>query len=341
MRAVSALAIVAACAAVLPAADAETYPNVDVYRADAGGRLTDLTPSPALDTSPSPSPDGSRIAFVSSRSGSPEIYVMRAAGGAAVRLTTSPFDDQMVAWNDAGKTSIAWSADGKRIAFDVQNTTYPPTCQKNCVVWSVYLINSDGTGLHSVATEARSPAWSRDGRLAYEDTVTPYGEALRVAIDRLDGSRVLVAAFNPDASVGPSWSPRRNELVYQANHAIYSVGAIGQNRHRLSRGAQPTWSPDGSAIAFVRDGAVYRVARTGVAIKRLTPGRRAAALPAWSPDGRRIAFLGGGGRQTILLADASRLAYPGTLRGPPAGTFDTGPEWARRGGALLFALHPR
>ena len=82
---------------------------------------------------------------------------MSASGGAPVRLTTSPFEDQTVAWNDAGKTSIAWSPDGKRIAFDVQNATFPPTCQTNCVTWSVYIVNADGTGLHSIAIEARAP----------------------------------------------------------------------------------------------------------------------------------------------------------------------------------------
>ncbi len=140
MKAALALAVVTACATAVAGASAETYPNVDVYRVDARGYLTDLTSNPALDTSPSPSPDGSRIAFVSSRSGSPEIYAMSASGGAPVRLTTSPFEDQTVAWNDAGKTSIAWSPDGKRIAFDVQNATFPPTCQTNCVTWSVYIV---------------------------------------------------------------------------------------------------------------------------------------------------------------------------------------------------------
>ena len=124
---------------------------------NARGRVTNLTSNPALDTSPSPSPDGTRIAFVSSRDGQPDVYVMPAAGGRATRLTTSPFDDENVAWNDAGTTSIAWSPDSKRLAFDVQNATFPPTCQTNCVSWSVYLINADGTGLHSIATEARAP----------------------------------------------------------------------------------------------------------------------------------------------------------------------------------------
>ena len=143
---------------------------------------------------------------------------MSASGGAPMRLTTSPFEDQTVAWNDAGKTSIAWSPDGKRIAFDVQNATFPPTCQTNCVTWSVYLVNADGTGLHSIATEARAPSWSRDGRvLAYEDLVTPYGESLGITLDFINGTRIRVRRVQRRLVVGPRWSPRRDELVFQAN----------------------------------------------------------------------------------------------------------------------------
>ena len=244
MKAAFALAIVTVCATAVAGASAETYPNFDVYRVDARGHLTDLTSNPALDTSPSPSPDGSRIAFVSSRSGSPEIYAMSASGGAPVRLTTSPFEDQTVAWNDAGKTSIAWSPDGKRIAFDVQNATFPPTCQTNCVTWSVYIVNADGTGLHSIATEARAPSWSRDGRvLAYEDLVTPYGESLGIKLDFINGTRIRIRAFNADSSFGPRWSPRRDELVFQANGSVYTVRRDGSGRHRLTRGLNPRSCP--------------------------------------------------------------------------------------------------
>ena len=62
MRAALALAAVAVCATAVPAASADGYPDVHVYTVDARGHVTDLIGGPALDTSPSPSPDGSRIA---------------------------------------------------------------------------------------------------------------------------------------------------------------------------------------------------------------------------------------------------------------------------------------
>ena len=66
-----------------------------------------LTNTFAADYRPAWSPDGARIAFVSTRDGNPEIYVMNADGTSPVRLTS-------YAGYDADP---AWSPDGSRIAF--------------------------------------------------------------------------------------------------------------------------------------------------------------------------------------------------------------------------------
>ena len=46
-----------------------------------------ITDAPAIDTSPSYSPDGARISFESDRGGSQQIYVMSASGGPAQRIS--------------------------------------------------------------------------------------------------------------------------------------------------------------------------------------------------------------------------------------------------------------
>lgn len=70
-----------------------------------GGNPIKLTSSPKADHSPRWSPDGERIAFVSSRDGTPNIYLIRVKGGEATKLTSSP----------TALYSPLWSKDGRYI----------------------------------------------------------------------------------------------------------------------------------------------------------------------------------------------------------------------------------
>ena len=63
----------------------------EIYLTDADGSNTvRLTNIGAFDENPDWSPDGSKIAFVSTRDGNQEIYVMDADGTGLTRLTTDP-----------------------------------------------------------------------------------------------------------------------------------------------------------------------------------------------------------------------------------------------------------
>ncbi|MFO7768769.1 MAG: S9 family peptidase [bacterium] len=73
-----------------------------------GGDAVRMTSVPGTDTAPAWSPDGTRIAFVSTRGGDgPQIYLLPASGGEARRLTSQP----------GGAVSPLWSADGSRLLF--------------------------------------------------------------------------------------------------------------------------------------------------------------------------------------------------------------------------------
>src|SRR3990170_6089195 len=93
--------------------------------------------------SPSWSPDGSRLAFVSRRSGDEEIYVARADGTGVTRLTRLPGAD----------LSPTWSRDGKQIAWS-----------HNAEIWTM---NASGAGKRRLVKRAKiwhehySPAWHR------------------------------------------------------------------------------------------------------------------------------------------------------------------------------------
>src|SRR5579885_1021543 len=72
------------------------------------GQTRQFTSGETSDSQPRWSPDGARLAFVSTRhEGKPQIFVMDVAGGEARRLTNVP----------DGATSPVWAPDGRRLCF--------------------------------------------------------------------------------------------------------------------------------------------------------------------------------------------------------------------------------
>ena len=66
----------------------------DVYTvAASGGKARQLTTNAAYDACPVWSPDGTKLAFASSREGSMDVYVMDAQGSEPMRLTTNSTDE--------------------------------------------------------------------------------------------------------------------------------------------------------------------------------------------------------------------------------------------------------
>ncbi|MGH7606689.1 MAG: protein TolB, partial [Gemmatimonadales bacterium] len=147
--------------------------------------------------SPTFSPDGQRIAFVSTRSGLPQIYVMAADGT----------DQQLFAPFDYGVTGSSnapdWSPDGQSVAFhrDVAGTL------------QVFVLDVRTRTVRQLTSVGRNedPTWAPDSRhLAFVSDRSGYRQ---LWIIDLDTGRIRPLLQQSGARL-PAWSPRLPETAF-------------------------------------------------------------------------------------------------------------------------------
>jgi Tol biopolymer transport system component len=322
-------------------------PTIDIVAVDLSGRQTNLTHEPGWNVDPAVAGDG-RVAFFSDRDGA-GLYAMDGEGGNVRRLSGAVALGEDLAWSQA-----SWSPAGDRIAFDGTYLASRPPCEQHCEGRDVLVIGADGSGAEQVAVDARAAAWSPDGRsLAYESDYDAYDEWARsVTITRLDGSRsVKVRALNTEGGVGPVWSPRGNQLAFQAHPIagaptwVYTVRADGTGERRLVRGHKPAWSPDGRRLAFIDDGKLFTINSGGTHERLLSRKGEFVVDGAWSPKGGTLAYIAGtepapGGAKNLRVetVSADRSHRNLLVRESAATLIWAGPVWTPDGKRILISV---
>lgn len=230
-------------------------------------------------------PNGTALAFQSTRDGNYEIYRMNADGTKQVRLTKQAADDY-------GPTV---SPDGKQIAF---------CSERGDSEGDIWVMNVDGSGARRLTDTGVNawPAWSPDGqKIAYE---SERDGLLQVYVMNADGTgqAKLVGESEDDYGGQPSWSPDGRKLAFEGpahdddedDSAIYVAAADGTNATYLAGGWGAEWSSDGRIFfASYRNGEdadIYVMNDDGTAQTRLTSGPTDDWGPAVSPGGQQVAF---------------------------------------------------
>lgn len=244
-----------------------------------------LLPPGTMATDPTPSPDGSRIAFVVANyvDGTGDIFVVNRDGTGLRQLTTDPELDD----------SPAWSPDGRRLAFRSYRDGHDG---------EIWVMNADGTGATNLTpttgtaiVDHRRPAWSPDGAaIALASTL---GGDWGIWVMNADGSAPRQLTNTPELDAEPAWSPDGRSIAFRRSDAstgdsdILVVPAAGGEPVRLTlpgQQRQPAWSPDGQKIAFVgqltvRDQPdVFVMRADGQDVRPVTnPAWGGATEPAW------------------------------------------------------------
>ena len=224
---------------------------------------------------------------------------------------------------------IAWSLDGKSIAYHLQGPRGAHIYLETPVILPEDLENvweAQGGKLEAgdivVLGDPReqefsknvtaqfggqkylSPKWSPDGKwLALTSTDgSPDGKP-DVCVMDIEGNQFKNLTQSRGIDEVGSWSADGSKIVFFSNRdgngEIYVMDSNGNNQVNLTNhpalDAAPTSSPDGTKIAFHsnREGDqddIYVMNPDGANVVNLTRHPWEDRAPAWSPDGRWIAF---------------------------------------------------
>lgn len=215
-----------------------------------GGEARQLTTGVGANHSPRWSPDGSSIAFISTRHGSPQIYTISVTGGEAKKISNV----------STGVNGLLWSPDGNHFAYWTEG--YPECETDDCN--RKRLEEKKSSKIEAMIFDRllyrHWNSWKHDTR--YQLYVLPAngGEPRILTPGDYD---------TPPISLGGYWtynfSPDGKEMVFlrntdemvaiSTNNDVFTVPVEGGEMNRVTTNPandfQPAYSPDGKYISYL------------------------------------------------------------------------------------------
>jgi TolB protein len=251
---------------------------------------------------------GSKIYFVSSRTGHKEVWVMDPDGS----------NQKQISHFNSLSIMPAVSPDGTKIAFTSYVHGNP----------AIFILATDsGRRLpfyNQVASMNATPDFTPDGKqLLYSSTASGWAQ---IYAANIDGSNLRRISSTRALEVEPKVNPKTGaDMAFVSGRSgpqqIYRMNMDGTDVQRLSNGegeaSNPAWHPNGQLLAFAwtRGFATgnFNIFIMDVATRKynqLTYGAGRNENPTWAPDGRHLGFMStrsGSDQIWTMLADGTQL----------------------------------
>jgi tricorn protease len=322
----------------------------------AGGEAHLLISDPAEESRPLYSPDGARLAFQSTRTGSNDIYVLTLATGKLQRITFTDAPVSLDAWSHDGQwlyfTSSANDVAGQGDIFRVRSTGGTPleVSAERYMNEFESAPSPDGKSIVLVAKGISSSQWWRKGHAHIDET--------ELWLKPLDAPsyKLLVPADAKHA--WPMYAADGKSLFFMSDASgaenLWQMGMEGGagagvpkqlTKFKDGRCLWPTLSPDGRTIVFERGFAVWKlevmsgkVAEVQIALRGVpaNPGVVHTRLTSWSelalsPDGNKVAVVAHG---DIFAASAKDGGEPQRITSTEAE--ESQPSWSPDSAKLVY-----
>lgn len=252
---------------------------------------------------------GSKIYFVSNRSGAKEIWSMDYDGSNQKAITRY----------GSICTTPTISQDNGRVAFTSFLQGNP----------GITMLTADSgrrlTFLNPVSSIVTSPDFTPDGKQVFFSTKISSGYP-NIFVANADGSHLNRVTTARAVETEPKVNPKNSsELAFVSGRSgtaqVYRMNSSGSDVERLTDGtgqaANPSWHPNGRIISFSWSRGFepgnFNIFMMDVAKReyvQLTHGAGRNLNPVWGPDGLHLAFCstrGGSPQIWTMLADGTQL----------------------------------